>query len=116
MLATIVKRLVALLVLVLVLDGLGAFPPEATCEVDHVGAFSCLTLVQKAMEALPAPHSSIATIALVVPHCVGYCPLRADSYLAVVTFILADHTRQIFAVYPDRGRLVAEFEGHDNGG
>jgi hypothetical protein len=114
-LTTVMKRLVAALVVMLVLDGLGAFPPEPTCQFDQVGGYSCLTLVQRAIEALPAEwRSSIGTIALVGPACFGYCPIPD---LAAVTFTFADTTRTgghtkgtvVFNQYVRK--LVAVFDG-----
>jgi hypothetical protein len=112
----VMKRLVVVLVVMLVLDGVGAFPPEPTCQFDQVGDYSCLTLVQKAIGALPADwRSSIVTIALVgPPPCFGYCPLPA---LAAVIFTFADptrtagHTKGTVAFVQYVRKLVAVFDG-----
>jgi hypothetical protein len=112
----VMKRLIAVLVVMLALDGVGAFPPEPTCQMDEVGDYSCITLVQRAIEALPADwRSSIATIVLVgPPPCFGYCPLPD---LAAVIFTFADpkrtggHTKSTVAFYDSGRKLVAVFDG-----
>jgi hypothetical protein len=110
------KRLIAVLAVMLVLAGLGAFPPEPTCQFDQVGGYSCLTLVQKAIEALPVGwRSSLATIALAGPSlCLGYCPIPD---LANVTFTFADttriggHTKATVDFIQYVRKLVAVFDG-----
>lgn len=120
MLATVVKRVVALLVLMLVLDGLGAFPPGPACQDAQVGDFSCVSAVELAMGALPA-RTSIARIQFMDAGCVG--PLLCSPFplgTAVVMFTFADptgsgwHTRSAVGIYLEGGRMVARLSFSEN--
>ena len=115
MLAPVVKRVIAVLVLMLVLDGLGVFPPGPACQDAQVGAFSCFSAVELAMDALPA-RTSIARIQFMDAGCVG--PLLCSPLgppTAVVVFTFPDpngsgwHTRSAVGIYLEGGRMVARF-------
>jgi hypothetical protein len=112
-----VKRVVAALVLCLLLDGLGAFPPSPYCQVAKVGDFSCAAAVELAVNALPT-RISIAGTQLIDGRCVGpyYCPLNRRPADAIVMFTFGDPTRSEgpsrsqVNIYLEGGRMVAEFQ------
>jgi hypothetical protein len=107
-----VRRLVAVLVMVLVLDAIGTFGPTPVCD-PGAPSIPCLSAVALATDSLPPVHADIASIRFYVMQCVGYCPLVVNGGGAVVIFYLTDHTRSLVAVWAEAGVLRARYEGSD---
>jgi len=130
MLVTTMRRVVAVLALLLVLDVLAldglATVPRPQCETDQVLGASCVAVTKLAMGALPLGHPSITNIEVTVPIvCEGYCPLLTGPLpAAVVMFYFGDairpgrRTRTRVDVHLAAGRLVASFQFSEriNGG
>jgi hypothetical protein len=85
------KRILAILALVLALDEWGFFAPEPVCQVDQAYGLSCRQAVDVALHALPDGHPPITVVTLAAVPCLGYCPLLPGQPVEVT---LADGTRQ----------------------
>ena len=129
MLVTAMRRLAAVLVLLLAVDVLAlgglASSPRPKCETDQVLGTSCVAVTRLAISALPMGHSAIASIEVTVPRCEGYCPLLTRPLpAAIVMFVFGDpnrsggRTRTRVDINLVAGRLVAMLQSSEriNGG